>query len=225
MSPDYLLTSWLIFLPGIEDLSKNLRIAFANSVNKLKKDYVPSETDSYAVEITVDEEPINLCLWDTMGLEDQERYRVSTYAQTDVFVLIYNVNNMASFEYLRDTVYPEVQRYATGAPIIIVGHTSEPFARKLVTMDTVKADPRIKGTRYQEYCSFTEKGLKQIFDEAVRAHNESGRKATTEEAPQRSGSMFGAFTGAISVSTHSFYIVCGYFCAQKIGMIGSRAKT
>lgn len=195
-------------LVGIEELSKDLRVTFANSVNKLKKDYVPSETDSYAVNITVDEQEINLCLWDTVGLEDQERYRVSTYAQTDVFVLVYNVNNLASFEYLRDTVYPEVQRYATGAPIVIVGHTSEPFGRKLVTMDTVKADPRIKGDRYQEYCSFTEKGLKQIFDEAVRAFKESGRSQTTEPA-QKSSSMFGAFTGAIG----------------KIGMIGrSTAK-
>lgn len=48
--------------------------------------------------------PVELALWDTAGQEDYDRLRPLSYFETDVVIICYAVNNINSFQNVRDKV-------------------------------------------------------------------------------------------------------------------------
>ncbi|ORX40899.1 putative Rho GTPase [Kockovaella imperatae] len=151
------------------------------TTNSFPGEYVPTVFDNYSASVLVDGKPVSLGLWDTAGQEDYDRLRPLSYPQTDIFLLCFSVVSPPSFENIR-TWLPEISHHAPGIPLILVG-TKLDLRDDPVTLQRLRerrftpisyamgmqCARDIGAVKYLEASSKTQKGLKNVFDEAIRA--------------------------------------------------------
>jgi len=119
---------------------------------------------------------------DTAGQEDYDRLRPLSYPQTDVFLVCFSIISPYSFDNVKSKWYPEIQHHAPGVPLILVGTKADlrsdanmlqQLAAKglsVITKEQAEARVREIGARcYMECSALTQEGLKNVFDEAIRA--------------------------------------------------------
>ena len=141
----------------------------------------PSILDNFSNEMVVDGTEVELSVWDTYGQQDYSRLRPLIYPDTDVFLVVFSVDNGDSLENAKEVWYPEVSHFCPGTPIIVVGtkidlRDNSPARNELFEGGkpllqyseglTVMQD--IGAVRYVECSSLTQQGLKEVFEEAVR---------------------------------------------------------
>ena len=129
----------------------------------------------------VDGKPVSLGLWDTAGQEDYDRLRPLSYPQTDIFLICYCVISQSSFLNVKTKWYPEIKHHAPGVPFMIVGTKADlkddatvlekVKTQGLALVELTKAEELRKelgGYKAMECSALTQKGLKAVFDEAIR---------------------------------------------------------
>ncbi|POW09774.1 hypothetical protein PSTT_06550 [Puccinia striiformis] len=152
------------------------------TTNKFPSEYVPTVFDNYAVTVMIGDDPYTLGLFDTAGQEDYDRLRPLSYPQTDVFLVCFSVTSPASFENVKEKWFPEVHHHCPGVPCLIVGTqvdlrddgaVIEKLARQKQRPVQPDAGERLArelgAVKYVECSALTQKGLKNVFDEAIVA--------------------------------------------------------
>jgi len=152
------------------------------TTNAFPGEYIPTVFDNYSANVMVDGKPINLGLWDTAGQEDYDRLRPLSYPQTDVFLVCFSVISTSSFENVKTKWVPEIQHHAPNVPILLVGtktdlrkdeNTIKQLESRQQTMVTIESAQRmakeIGAVNFLECSALTQEGLKQVFDDAIRA--------------------------------------------------------
>mmetsp|Transcript_13576 Transcript_13576/g.20466 ORF Transcript_13576/g.20466 Transcript_13576/m.20466 type:complete len:197 (-) Transcript_13576:78-668(-) len=152
------------------------------TTNAFPGEYIPTVFDNYSANVMVDNKPINLGLWDTAGQEDYDRLRPLSYPQTDVFLCCYSVISPASYENVRAKWFPEVSHHCPSTPILVVGtktdlrddqDTIQRLAEKNLAPLTQEQGQQlakeIGAVKYMECSALTQSGLKDVFDDAIRA--------------------------------------------------------
>lgn len=152
------------------------------STNSFPHEYIPTVFDNYSANVMVDSKPISLGLWDTAGQEDYDRFRPLSYPQADVFLVCFSTVHPASFDNIKSKWCPEVQRHCPNVPIILIGtktdlRDDEDVVNKLkgqmqspITYAQGLALVRdVSALKYLECSAKTQKGVKNVFDEAIRA--------------------------------------------------------
>jgi len=152
------------------------------TTNAFPGEYVPTVFDNYTAQVMVDGRVISLGMWDTAGQEDYDRLRPLSYPQTDVFVICFSVVSPPSYENVRSKWWPELRHHSPSTPVILVG-TKLDLREDPATIDRLR-DRRMQPITYQqgvamqkeisavkflECSALTQKGLKNVFDEAIRA--------------------------------------------------------
>lgn len=136
--------------------------------------YVPTVFDNYVSSITSEGKSFDLALFDTAGQEDYDRLRPLSYAETDVFVLTFSVDNRDSFENVTEKWLPEICHYCPETPVILVGTKADlrrPADRDFVAFDeAVDLVRRTAGlTAYCETSARHQSGVDECFEAAVRS--------------------------------------------------------
>lgn len=145
-------------------------------------EYVPTVFDNYSAPMVCDGVPVSLGLWDTAGQEDYDRLRPLSYPQTDVFLICFSVVSPSSFENVNSKWCPEIKHHCADAPILLVGtkidlredketlqHLADIGQSPIKREQGQKLANKIRAVKYLECSALTQRGLKQVFDEAVRA--------------------------------------------------------
>ncbi|KAH3902079.1 Rho family GTPase CDC42 SCDLUD_001892 [Saccharomycodes ludwigii] len=152
------------------------------TTNQFPADYVPTVFDNYAVTVMIGDEPYTLGLFDTAGQEDYDRLRPLSYPSTDVFLVCFSVISPPSFENVKEKWFPEVHHHCPGVPCLIVGTQVdlrddkviiERLQRQRLRPITREQGERLarelKAVKYVECSALTQRGLKNVFDEAIVA--------------------------------------------------------
>jgi len=157
-------------------------LLIAYTTNSFPDEYVPTVFDNYSANVMVDGKTVSLGLWDTAGPEDYDRLRPLSYPSTDMFLICFSVVNPSSFTNVKNKWYPEVHHHCPDAKIILVGtkadlkddrESLEKLAQNGQTVVNYQQGEQmsreIKSVCYMECSALTQKGLKLVFDEAIKA--------------------------------------------------------
>ncbi|XP_025098113.1 ras-related C3 botulinum toxin substrate 1-like isoform X2 [Pomacea canaliculata] len=145
-------------------------------------EYIPTVFDNDIAHVHVNGELYELGLWDTAGQEDYDRIRPLSYPGTDVFLLCYSLISPSSYENIKHKWHPEVRHHCPDVPMLLVG-TKLDLRDDKETVQQLRAKnlapishsegstlaQRIGAVRYLECSALTMRGVKAVFDEAVKA--------------------------------------------------------
>jgi len=137
--------------------------------------YVPTIFDNYTVNVVVDNEPINLSLWDTAGQEDYDRLRPLSYPDTDVFLICYSIGSPASLSNVEECWNVEVSHHRPMSPKLLIGTKcdlrEDPSYTGPVcsTEEGLRTKKKIKAVDFIECSALTTTNLKMVFDKAIKA--------------------------------------------------------
>ncbi|CAG0878884.1 unnamed protein product [Darwinula stevensoni] len=101
---------------------------------------------------------------------------------TDVFLICFSVVSPSSYDNVTSKWYPEIKHHCPDAPILLIG-TKIDLREEKETLNQLaeqgvspvkreqgqKLASKIRAIKYLECSALTQRGLKQVFDEAVRA--------------------------------------------------------
>jgi len=152
------------------------------TTNAFPGEYVPTVFDNYATNVNYEGKQINLALWDTAGQEDYDRLRPLSYPSTDIFLVCYSVVNPASYDNVKTKWYPEVTHHCPNTPIILLGtkvdlRDDKDMIDKLKSRNAIPVTSQqgeqlareINAVKYMECSALTQKGLREVFDAAIKA--------------------------------------------------------
>uniref|UniRef100_A0A8C1TSP0 Rho-related BTB domain-containing protein 1 n=1 Tax=Cyprinus carpio TaxID=7962 RepID=A0A8C1TSP0_CYPCA len=134
----------------------------------------------------VDEVSVSLRLWDTFG--DHHKDRRFAYGRSDVVVLCFSIANPNSLHHVKTMWYLEIKHFCPRTPVILVGcqldlryadleavnRARRPLSRPIKPGDILPPESgrevaKELGIPYYETSVFDQFGIKDIFDNAIRA--------------------------------------------------------
>uniref|UniRef100_A0A8C5CWN7 Rho related BTB domain containing 2a n=3 Tax=Gadus TaxID=8048 RepID=A0A8C5CWN7_GADMO len=134
----------------------------------------------------VDDVSVSLRLWDTFG--DHHKDRRFAYGRSDVVVLCFSIANPNSLYHVKTMWYPEIKHFCPRAPVILVGcqldlryadleavnRARRPLARPIKSNEILAPErgrevAKELGVPYYETSVVAQFGIKDVFDNAIRA--------------------------------------------------------
>ena len=165
--------------------------------NDFPSDYVPTVFDNYVANVSIGKETISLGLWDTAGQEEFDSLRPLSYPGTDIFLLCFAVSYEPSFKNLKTKWLPEVNQHCPSSTLLMVGtkidlrdNPKEIEKLEQQNMHMITEEEGIKYAqdlgckKYMECSALTRKGLKEVFEEAVRIVLENKKEEQTTKKPE-----------------------------------------
>jgi small GTP-binding protein len=157
-------------------------------------EYKPTICDTYSAQLKIGTVKVNF--FDVAGQEDYERVRASFYPDTDLFIILYAVNNLTSFYNIRNYWLPElitktekkeykfeIGKTGLDKPCILVAtkidvrNYAEYFNYKNIVEKCVSKEmgenlAKELGCKFVECSSFTGDGISLVVDTAIDALEE-----------------------------------------------------
>lgn len=152
------------------------------TTNTFPEEYLPTVFDNYTSTVVVDSITVSLGLWDTAGQEDYDRLRPLSYPQTNVFLVCYSVISPSTYTNITNKWIPEIKHHCPDTPIVLCGTKidlrDDPNSIQQLQKQNLapirreqgmKLAKKLKAYAYVECSALTQKGLHQVFEEAIRA--------------------------------------------------------
>ena len=104
-----------------DKLSEKTALLITYTTGSYPGEYVPTTFDNYSANFMVDDQSINLQLWDTACQEGYEKLRPLSYGDTDVFLVCFSLVHPETFENAINVWIPEIIEHCPNSPYILVG--------------------------------------------------------------------------------------------------------
>jgi small GTP-binding protein len=75
-------------------------------------EFIPSVFESYSENLLIDDKPLTLNYFDTVGADDYNKVRPLNYPGAHTFLLCFSVINRRTFENVKEKWLPELQHHA-----------------------------------------------------------------------------------------------------------------
>ena len=171
------------------------------TTNAFPGEYIPTVFDNYSANVMVEDQQINLQLWDTAGQEDYKKLRPLSYPQTDVFVLCFSLVNPTSLENIQNMWVPEVKEHCPQTPYILVGmksdlrdqfsqHADEYRQKGMEPVASQKGEEMKKTIGAQDYIECSARmqyNLKEVFESAIKVVLHPPSANTSAKPPKEGG--------------------------------------
>eukprot|EP01089_Gocevia_fonbrunei_P000763 TRINITY_DN1074_c0_g1_i1.p1 TRINITY_DN1074_c0_g1~~TRINITY_DN1074_c0_g1_i1.p1 ORF type:complete len:236 (-),score=35.37 TRINITY_DN1074_c0_g1_i1:113-715(-) len=170
------------------------------TTNAFPGEYVPTVFDNYTANTVVEEQPVNLGLWDTAGSAEYDQLRPLSYPGTDVFIVCFSLTSPESFENVKTKWVPEVTHFNPKTPMVLVGtkldlrdNAETIKSLKEHNLEPINSDggeklaKEISAYKYIECSALTQKNLTSVFEEACRAVFYAHQKASSKKDGKKGG--------------------------------------
>jgi len=131
--------------------------------------------------MNVEEQPVELTLWDTAGQEDFDMLRSMSYPDTHVVILCFSVDNPISLENVESKWIDEIVENCPGVKLVLVAlkcdlrndrtvldRLARYGAHPVQYEEGLAVARRIRASRYLECSSKHNRGVTEVFYEAAR---------------------------------------------------------
>jgi len=152
------------------------------TTNAFPGDHVPTVFDNYSCNSFVENEAIQLGLWDTSGSSDFNELRPLSYPGTDAFIVCFSIIDPPSLKNVQEKWYTEIRAHCPTSPIILVGTKFDLRGKPevLATLKKQGLDPvttaegqamanQINAYKYIECSALTQDNLQEVFHETIRS--------------------------------------------------------
>lgn len=137
--------------------------------------YVPTVFENYKCKVKTDEREINVQMWDTAGQEELENIRTLSYANTDLFMLCFAVNDRPSWENIESKWIKEIREHTevgSNPKFMIVGTKTDlrdatPQAEVVSPEEGQSLADKVGALGYSECSALKNEGVKEVFDKAI----------------------------------------------------------
>ncbi|CAE6418046.1 unnamed protein product [Rhizoctonia solani] len=161
--------------------------------------YEPTVFENYVQDVKVDDQLVELSLWDTAGQEDFDRLRSLSSHVVPVFTET-KVDNAISLENVESKWIEEVLEHCPGVKIVLVAlkcdlrddpvvrdRLSRFGSRPVIYEEGLAVARRIRASRYLECSSKYNRGVTEVFNESARASINTRPKAQNSSSSSKSG--------------------------------------
>jgi small GTP-binding protein len=152
------------------------------TTNAFPSEYLPTVFDNYSANLMVEDQVVNLQLWDTAGQEDYAKLRPLSYPKTDVFIICFSLASPVSLRNVENSWMPELKQYCPDTPCILIGtksdlrdsllaKTTEPKDREMEPIPSSRGEDMRKtiGARgYLECSALKQINLSAVFEQAIQ---------------------------------------------------------
>jgi small GTP-binding protein len=157
-----------ILAVGSEGTGKTA-LLISYSSNTFPPEHVPTIFDNYTAGTEYKGKNILVNIWDTAGLDEYSHLRLLSYADTDVFLICFDVGNRTSFDAVHSW-YTEIKFYVPESKVILVANKID-IRKHDPTAVTTSEGRRMAGkinADYAECSALLKQGITQVFDSALR---------------------------------------------------------
>ncbi|CAJ0647765.1 14689_t:CDS:10, partial [Entrophospora sp. SA101] len=143
--------------------------------------YEPTVFENYVYDIWIDNQQIELSLWDTAGQEEFDRLRTLSYADTHVVMMCFSVDNRDSLDNIDSKWMQEILEHCEGVKIVLVAlkcdlredkqviRNMQRYGEKPVTYEEGLTVARnIQAARYLECSAKHNRGVREAFEQSAR---------------------------------------------------------
>ena len=165
---------------GDEEADK-VGLLMSYTTGRYPKEYKPTCFEGEATAVMLNGKRYDLVLFDYKGLA-YEGLRPLYYPGTDVLVVCFSLVHPSSFESVKVKWVPQFKIYCPGIPIILVGTKLEKREdrakvkklqkqglKPVTYVEGLQLQREIGAVKYHECSAKTQEGLREMFDDAVRA--------------------------------------------------------
>lgn len=135
--------------------------------------YIPTVFETFVADMHLDGKDMELALWDTAGQEDFGRLRQFSYPNASVFLIVFSIDSLDSFENVADKWCPEINHFCgKNVPKILVGTKKDLRGKGKSTVSFEQGRQlaeRIKAVQYVECSSMQKSGVVEVFEASARA--------------------------------------------------------
>ena len=157
-------------------------LLIAYTSNEFPTYRVPIVFDNYSTNMIFNDREVNLNLWDTAEKSAYDGLRLLSCPRSDVILICFSLTSPASFENVKAKWYPEVHHHIPNVPILVVGTKSdlledmevisrltEKKLKPVSDAQGVELAKEISAVKFVKCSALTQKGVRDVFDEAIRA--------------------------------------------------------
>ncbi|OLL22143.1 GTP-binding protein rho3 [Neolecta irregularis DAH-3] len=130
--------------------------------------YAPTVFENYVHETHIDNQTLELSLWDTAGQEEFDRLRALSYSDTFVIMACFAVDSLSSLENISARWIKEITDNCEGVQVVLVALKCDLRGgeEKCITYEEgLACASRINAARYLECSAKENKGVGEAFSE------------------------------------------------------------